>query len=55
MEITKRFVKFLEDLQDTQVQEKYLTHELEEQLHNISFLINKITYNDFKKMPSINE
>lgn len=55
MEITRRFIKFLEELEDPQVQEKYLNHELEDNLRTITTMISKLNISDNKKPSSINE
>lgn len=55
MEITRRFITFLEKLQDPQEQDKFLNPELEECLQTIVSLINKVNFSDAKKLPSINE
>jgi len=56
MEITRRFMKFLEELQDPDVQEKYVNLELEENLTTITQMIQKLKSSGLKKQPpSLNE
>lgn len=55
MEITRRFIKFLEELEDPQVQEKYLNQELEDNLRTITAMISKLNLSDNQKPSSINE
>ena len=55
MEITRRFMKFLEEIKEPQVQEKYLSPELQENLQTIAEMINKLDFLNSGGIPSLNE
>jgi len=55
MEITRRFIKFLEELDEPQVQQKYVNEELKENLQTIAQMINKYSFLDSKPASSFNE
>ena len=55
MEISRRFMKFLEEIKDPQVQEKYLNPELQESLQTIAQMINQLDLVKSQGLPSLNE